>query len=319
MRDRALSFSRDRGFSWDTGFEDLDNPGLKESGYSLQDIIQSIGRKRTMSGDVNFNFIPMPVDSYEPYPSSSSTDIRPDFVSQSGLNPNSGTSSTLPNRSNVEPNYLNMMPGSHPEMMTMHPMGIHRSALGMDHAHMSGLNMHLLHPLIPIGTLPVHFDEGSIRVGAYTKEERQIRIAKFRAKKNRRVWKKQIKYDCRKKLADNRPRIKGRFVTRKDDDDPDQDNDNGQEREREDQQKAQPIPEIPLHSIESSVDIKSYDFTESAVADELGSSNYVQSQAQTSWVVKTEMSHGLILGESMLNSISTTDNELGPESTSQMM
>lgn len=53
------------------------------------------------------------------------------------------------------------------------------------------------------------------RVGAYSKEERQIRINRFRDKKKKRVWRKQIKYDCRKRLADTRPRIKGRFVSRK--------------------------------------------------------------------------------------------------------
>jgi hypothetical protein len=58
-------------------------------------------------------------------------------------------------------------------------------------------------------------DASSPRVGAYTKEERQAIIAKFRAKKMRRVWRKQIKYDCRKRLADTRPRVKGRFVSRK--------------------------------------------------------------------------------------------------------
>lgn len=58
-------------------------------------------------------------------------------------------------------------------------------------------------------------DASCPRVGAYTKEERQVIIAKFRAKKMRRVWRKQIKYDCRKRLADTRPRVKGRFVSRK--------------------------------------------------------------------------------------------------------
>ena len=53
-----------------------------------------------------------------------------------------------------------------------------------------------------------------VRIGAYTREERQQRIDRFRVKKMRRVWRKQIKYDCRKKLADTRPRVKGRFVSR---------------------------------------------------------------------------------------------------------
>ncbi len=61
-------------------------------------------------------------------------------------------------------------------------------------------------------------DSMSVKIGAYTREERQILIEKFRAKKKRRVWRKQIKYDCRKRLADTRPRVKGRFVSRKDKD-----------------------------------------------------------------------------------------------------
>jgi CCT motif len=54
------------------------------------------------------------------------------------------------------------------------------------------------------------------RIGIYLPEARIARIARFHAKRSNRIWRKRIKYDCRKKLADSRPRIKGRFVKRTD-------------------------------------------------------------------------------------------------------
>lgn len=51
-----------------------------------------------------------------------------------------------------------------------------------------------------------------VRIGAYTLEERRKLIQRYREKKKRRVWTKKIKYTCRKKLAEGRPRVKGRFV-----------------------------------------------------------------------------------------------------------
>lgn len=54
------------------------------------------------------------------------------------------------------------------------------------------------------------------RIGIYLPADRRARIARFHAKRKMRIWRKRIKYDCRKKLADSRPRIKGRFVKRSD-------------------------------------------------------------------------------------------------------
>jgi hypothetical protein len=39
-------------------------------------------------------------------------------------------------------------------------------------------------------------------------------IARYHAKRVRRVWNKKIRYGCRKNLADRRLRVKGRFVKR---------------------------------------------------------------------------------------------------------
>ncbi|CEG40288.1 CCT domain [Plasmopara halstedii] len=50
------------------------------------------------------------------------------------------------------------------------------------------------------------------KIGSYSPKARKLRLQKFHEKRKNRTWKKSIKYDCRKKLADDRPRIKGRFV-----------------------------------------------------------------------------------------------------------
>lgn len=61
---------------------------------------------------------------------------------------------------------------------------------------------------IPPTTPPLHY------IGRFSPVERQGLLIKFHAKRKRRVWKKKIRYGCRKNLADNRIRVKGRFVGR---------------------------------------------------------------------------------------------------------
>ena len=51
-------------------------------------------------------------------------------------------------------------------------------------------------------------------IGKLTAKERKIKIAIYKEKRQRRIWSKKINYDCRKRVADNRLRIKGRFVTK---------------------------------------------------------------------------------------------------------
>lgn len=53
-------------------------------------------------------------------------------------------------------------------------------------------------------------------VGAYSPTSRKIRIERFLAKRNHRVWVKKVKYDVRKNFADSRLRVKGRFVKKED-------------------------------------------------------------------------------------------------------
>ncbi|CAI9759183.1 unnamed protein product [Fraxinus pennsylvanica] len=46
----------------------------------------------------------------------------------------------------------------------------------------------------------------------YSPEEKKERIERYRSKRNLRNFNKRIKYECRKTLADSRPRIRGRFA-----------------------------------------------------------------------------------------------------------
>jgi len=51
-------------------------------------------------------------------------------------------------------------------------------------------------------------------IGTLTIEQRKEKIARYLEKRKKRTWRKRIYYDCRKKVADKRLRVKGRFVTK---------------------------------------------------------------------------------------------------------
>lgn len=54
----------------------------------------------------------------------------------------------------------------------------------------------------------------SFRIGRYTPAERRLRVERYRQKRARRDFSARVKYDCRKRIADRRARVRGRFVTR---------------------------------------------------------------------------------------------------------
>ncbi|KAF3620719.1 hypothetical protein BC332_28573 [Capsicum chinense] len=54
--------------------------------------------------------------------------------------------------------------------------------------------------------------EGMNKACKYSPQEKKERIERYRSKRNQRNFNKKIKYECRKTLADSRPRIRGRFA-----------------------------------------------------------------------------------------------------------
>ena len=62
-------------------------------------------------------------------------------------------------------------------------------------------------------TVELMTPEGHIyRVGRLSAAERAQKILKYRQKRHERNFTKRIKYQCRKTLADSRPRVRGRFA-----------------------------------------------------------------------------------------------------------
>lgn len=51
-------------------------------------------------------------------------------------------------------------------------------------------------------------------INSFSSPERQAKIQRYLEKKRKRTWHKKIHYSCRKKVADQRIRVKGRFVSK---------------------------------------------------------------------------------------------------------
>jgi len=57
-----------------------------------------------------------------------------------------------------------------------------------------------------------HTRPATIRPMPCSKEEKRNKVLRYAEKRRRRVWKKEIKYNCRKQFAESRPRVAGRFI-----------------------------------------------------------------------------------------------------------
>jgi hypothetical protein len=58
------------------------------------------------------------------------------------------------------------------------------------------------------------FYSPSKMIGPLSQSQRKLRVEKYLEKKKKRIWSKRVHYDCRKRVAQNRLRVKGRFVTK---------------------------------------------------------------------------------------------------------
>lgn len=83
-----------------------------------------------------------------------------------------------------------------------------------EHAPVEAHEYHAAKDRTPTKSSSTEVEVEHILAPHYSKETRQDKLKRYLEKRQNRNWNRKVSYDCRKKVADSRLRIKGRFVTR---------------------------------------------------------------------------------------------------------
>ncbi|XP_057817492.2 uncharacterized protein LOC131030628 isoform X1 [Cryptomeria japonica] len=99
-----------------------------------------------------------------------------------------------------------------PQFLDFQGLGIRPTSMPMRRVHSTGDIKSVQGSPRPLESTSSISEDGEFKIGQYTVEERRERLYRYRKKRNNRNFNKKIKYACRKSLADNQPRFRGRFV-----------------------------------------------------------------------------------------------------------
>lgn len=99
-----------------------------------------------------------------------------------------------------------------PQFLDFQGMGMRPTSMPMRRVHSTGDIKSVQGSPRPLESTSSISEDGEFKIGQYTVEERKERLHRYRKKRSNRNFGKKIKYACRKSLADNQPRFRGRFV-----------------------------------------------------------------------------------------------------------
>ncbi|GMH34458.1 hypothetical protein BSKO_02292 [Bryopsis sp. KO-2023] len=118
--------------------------------------------------------------------------------------------------------YAQPPPSSGLTMKTTTPQADSNSSNNLRKCHSTPILPSLLANATPGLQIPVMRGDAPVgeerRIGKLTPEERRQKILRYRQKRNERRFDRRVTYQCRKTLADTRPRVRGRFARNDDKD-----------------------------------------------------------------------------------------------------